>query len=701
MNRQRVLAWAVAAVGLWVGGAWGETAAGDGKTAAATPPEIAGAMLARASGSEGPGLLLPLKRTAVHLRMDGGLLEATVTQTFKNETPHALEAIYVFPLPARAAVTDMELRVGDRIIRSVVQEREKAKETYAKAKAEGRRAALVEQERPNIFTTSVANFQPGETVDVRLSYMESVEYRKGTYSVTFPMVVGQRYIPVQQQTDSNGVTRISPAVADADRLNPPLLHPAIDPVHRLSLQLDVSGLPVKAIESNTHAIRVERGAGSPPRHVVRLAEEVVVPNCEFNATVRLQDNADLALAVVPSAGAKQAHTLITLFPPVGQGAAPRTNDASRDVIFVIDTSGSMSGESMGQARAGLKQCLRMLRPTDTFTIVRFASDFSSFSPDLRPAEASRLEAAREYVAGLEADGGTEMQKALEYALGLPRREGAMRLLVFLTDGDVGNEGSLMRLLTHKLGGARLFAFGIGSAPNEYLVRKMGELGRGQCRFIRSHEDIGAVMADFFKTLDAPVLTDVTVSWHDPTNVERKDVEFYPNPCPDVFVERPLQIVARHESDLYGTLVVSGRLAGRPVSYEHRLTPTDAAPHPAVDRLFGNERVGKLMVDLICAKTPDAAPRIEAEILATALEYQLVTKYTSRVAVEERVEKQPDGSLVTVKVPAPLPKGWTMHGFAATATTDPLWWAVGTALILAAWALRRRTAGRERGGSCVH
>jgi Ca-activated chloride channel family protein len=147
-------------------------------------------------------------------------------------------------------------------------------------------------------------------------------------------------------------------------------------------------------------------------------------------------------------------------------------------------------------------------------------------------------------------------------------------------------------------------------------------------------------------------------------------------------------VARHASDLYGDVVVSGLLAGRRVSYEHRLAPTNAVPHPAVDRLFGNERIGKLMVDMICATTPDAEPRLASEILATALEYQLVTKYTSRVAVEERVEEQPDGSLVTVKVPAPLPKGWSMRAFESTATTDPLWLAIGAALVLVAWLLRR-------------
>jgi Ca-activated chloride channel family protein len=339
------------------------------------------------------------------------------------------------------------------------------------------------------------------------------------------------------------------------------------------------------------------------------------------------------------------------------------------VIFVIDTSGSMQGESISQAKTGLRHCLKMLTERDFFTIIRFASDFSAFSPDLRQAAASRVGAAGLYVDGLSADGGTEMQKAMAHALSLRRRPDAMTIVVFLTDGDVGNEDTLLALLKNNLGSARLFSFGIGSAPNEFLVRKMGELGRGQARFIRSHEDVGEVVSDFFKTLGAPVLTDVSVSWIDNVTGENAKVETYPSPCPDVFLERPLQVVAKIPSGFSGRLRVEGRQNGRAKVHEQPIPPPGGAGSRAMEALFGGEKINQLMIESMTTDDATARPKIESEVLATALDYQLLCKFTARVAVEEKVERYPDGSLKTVNVPVPVPNGWT--GFAATATTDPV------------------------------
>ncbi|MBM4147648.1 MAG: VWA domain-containing protein [Lentisphaerae bacterium] len=637
---------------------------------------VAGAMYARGAERAGGGLFLPLRKTDVALEMTGAILRARVVQRFVNDTAYPLEAVYVFPLPARAAVTGMELRVGDRVIRSVVKEREQAKAVYEKAKEEGKKAALVEQERPNIFTTSVANFMPGETVDIALEYTETAEYAAGAYGVTFPMVVGQRYVPFAERTAADGSVSAEPAVADAGRLNPPLLGPGIASAHALSLELVIRGVPVKDVVSNTHGIRTARQDGAVR---VTLDPPETAPNCEFHASVRLMESESPELGIVRSSGAVgRDHVLATVFPPTVQ-PGERVPAVDRDVIFLVDTSGSMSGESIGQAKAGLAACVRMLRTNDCFTIARFASDYSLFTPDLRPATADRLEAARAYVESLSADGGTEMQPALEHVLSLRRRPGAMGLVVFITDGCVGNEDSLMKLLGGKLGNARLFTFGIGSAPNEFLVRKMGELGRGQARFIRSHEDIGAVMSDFFRTLDRPVLTDVSVAWIGGRAGGETKVECYPARCADVFDGRPLQIIARLPEGFEGRLVVNGRRAGGPTVFELDLPGPGGGSHAAVDALFGSEKINELMTELATGADDAARAKIAGEVLSVALDYQLVSRYTSRVAVEERVERYPDGSLKTVNVPVPAPRGWT--GFQATATDDLLRALAGAAAAL--------------------
>lgn len=665
-----IAAFTLIAVGLFFAPAWSAAEGEEGV--------VAGALLARIPGGGG-GFYLPLKKTDVRLEVTAGVVSAEVTQRFTNDTVHPLEAVYVFPLPSRASVTGMELRVGDRIIRSVVKEREEARRTYEQAKKAGKKAALVEQERPNIFTTSVANFLPGETVDVKLTYTEPAECRQGVCDVTFPMVVGQRYVPVSLKRKSDGSSVVVKAVEDGDRINPPLLHPSLDSGHRLTLRLEIYGVDFDQIVSNTHAIDVHRPGKDSRSAVVTLSRGETIPDGDFSMSIYLRKSKNPAASFVTSPGKEFSHGMLSVFPPTAEreGSMPAE---PREVIFLVDTSGSMSGTSIGQAKAGLNLCLDMLRPGDHFTIVRFSSGYSSFSPDLREATVERMSAARRYVDGLQSGGGTEMQKALKHVLSFPRRSSRMRLVVFLTDGCVGNEDSLMRLLGESLGDARIFAFAIGSAPNEYLVRKMAELGRGQARFIRSHEDIGDVMADFFRTLNEPVLTDLKLTW-EKENGATEEVAFYPDPPPDVYFERPLQVVMRYRPDFRGRFVIDGRRGGEDVRYSFPVGEEEGIQHEAIDKLFGRARIGDLMYRWIRAGTTREKYELKGEVLDTALTYQLVSKFTSRVAVEERVERR-DGKLVMVPVKVPLPRGWSPGAFFPTATSDWAFLALGLLMVLA-------------------
>lgn len=641
------------------------------------PPGVPGILAGIPAGKEDAHshkptvpIALPLKQTDVRLDISGGLIVGEVAQVFTNNTDTALEAIYVFPLPSEATVTDMELRIGERIIRSVVKEREEARQEYETARTQGRKAALLDQERPNIFTTSVANFQPGETVRIRFTYLQAAEYQRGKYSVTFPMVVGPRYIPFRIPVD------------DAARITPPILQPAVDSGHRLTLTATVTGLPVKTITSTTHAI-LSRSRDGGSSYEVTLREGATIPNCEFHLDIALAGGEEPELSVVTTDAHDATFALVTVFPPLGvpkEKPAPRT---PRDVLFLIDTSGSMSGESIGQAEAGLLRCLDMLQPEDAFTIVRFASEYSAFAPELRRATPEALDAARSYVRSLQADGGTEMQPALDYALSIASsRMNVLRLVVFLTDGDVGNEDSLMRLLHAKLGGARVFTFGIGSAPNEFLMRRLAELGRGESQFIRSHEDIGSVMSGFFRTLDQPVLTTVRLDWRAKNGRTASDLVAYPQLCPDVFVDRPLQVVAKMPAGFDGTLELSGNVAGGSVAYKFPLGAAARTRHDGITTLFGRAVVNDLMYQRL--RTSDAAELqiLRDKVVHAGLDYQLVTEFTSRVAVEEQITRAADGRLARVDVPTILPRGWNPSGFFPTATNDPLKMVLGLGTIVA-------------------
>jgi Ca-activated chloride channel family protein len=644
----------------------------------------AGMLAARWDGLSESPVFLPLKRTDVYLEVLPGLIEATVIQEFRNDTPHSLEAEYIFPLPAQASITDMEMLIGDRTIRSVVQERETARRTYEAAKQQGKKTALLEQERPNIFTSSVANFLPGETLRIAFTYLEPATYDDGCYDIAFPMVIGPRYVP------HTTPIAVRPAEEDAERMEPSYLHPRVDPEHRVHLVVDVAGCPVDDIASSTHPIVVRPVADRPGVLRVALRDEMAMPDCDFAATIRLNHSAAPTVSALRSSEDDDEYALISMFPPTEE-QAPRPHRRLRDVVFLIDTSGSMNGTSIQQATAGLLECMSMLQPEDRFTIFRFSGDYSGFRPTMAPATPALVEEARSYILSLGADGGTEMQPALAHVLRLPRRDSAMTLVVFMTDGDVGNESELLTLLQSDLGRARLFAFGIGSAPNEFLMRRMAEMGRGQARFIRTEEDVGAVISDFFATLDAPVCTDVELVWIDEQTRAAVDMPSFPSRCPDLFFARPLQVVARLPLGFAGRIELHGLIHGKPVRYVHTLPTSAAHPTSALATLFGRAQVDDLMASWYAAGAAERE-RLRGEIVEVALAYQLVTQFTSRVAVEEVVARQPDGTLVSTRVPAPVPRGWSMG---STATMDPLLSVIGAmmlgmALVLPAVRLHRGT-----------
>ncbi len=633
----------------------------------------AGVLCARTTNSS-ETLIMPLKSTDVHLRLIAGILSSTVTQTFLNDTATPLEAVYLFPLPAGAAVTDMEMRIGDRRIRSVVKEKEEAKVVYEQARKEGQAAALVEADRPNLFRTSVANFMPGDEVAVTLTYTETAILRDGVYSVVFPMVIGQRYFPTPTNTpafcDRRTNTTVTPGA-----LNPPVLPAATDPVNRVAITLETYGIPIAHITCRSHLVDIAPIEDIPESYSVTLTDGPAVANCDFAVDVAPPTNCNPVVSWVVSREDNALHGLLTIFPPVAPSGSP---SQPRDIVFLVDTSGSMEGESITQAVCGIEACLKQLNPDDRFNIVRFASDHSSFSPELLSADSATLARATDFVRSMTADGGTEMQPALKHSLTMLAGSSRLPIVVFLTDGCVGNETDLMRLLHDELAHTRLFTFGIGSAPNDYVMTKIAALGRGQARFIRSAGDVGEVISCFFQTLASPVLTDVKVQWLDAIENPSMQYTAYPALCPDVFVDRPLQLIAEFRELPPAIAIVSGYLNGQRQVYRFNLDPQPFT-HAMVGRLFGKAQVDDLMTRTILTKSTAEADAIKADVIAAALRYQLVTPYTSRIAIEERVVRGPDGALLTIPVATPPPRGWNM--FESTATQDLLWLAIGIAVLL--------------------
>jgi Ca-activated chloride channel family protein len=660
----------------------------------ATPPDDAlprvseGSLVCR-SPISGRYEFVPLQHTDVDIDVRGLVAATTVTQRYGNDTDRAIEAVYVFPLPHEAAVYDMEIRVGDRLIKSVIKEREEAKRTYERAKASGRRAGLVEQERPNIFTMSVANIMPNDVIDVRLRYVEPLRWDDGRLRLVFPMVVGPRYIPGAPLVASNGAggggwAPNTTQVADASRITPPVRHPESRPAHDVSLRvgLDV-GVDLSEVTSPSHPVRLESRADGG--RDVRLIDEAVLPNRDFVLEVRRSGVTDArsALFLSRKPGGDDTHFMLVAFPPT---LAPESRRPPLEMVYVIDVSGSMHGTSIHQAREALLQGLSRLRTDDRFDVVAFNDRYRSFLPAPIAADSAGLEQGRRFVRGLEADGGTEMLPALEHVMAMPRTPGVQRYIVLLTDGCLGNEDEIFTALERGLGDARLFTVAIGSAPNHHLATKMAEFGRGSFTHIADVTEVSEQMGRLLDRIDSPVLSDLKLSF-DGGAVE--DVS--PKRPPDLFLREPLVVLGRIHGEARGTLRVVGQTRDQAYEHEFALDPASASFHAGITTLWARARVGEAMDDWRRATSDEEKGRLRAGIVADAIRYNLVTRFTSLVAVEERIANTTGLAPQRADVATELPHGWTMEKVfgpaPATGTADLFLQTLALVLLAAGAALR--------------
>lgn len=583
--------------------------------------------------SDGDRVAAPLLATDVAFRVSGPVARARVVQTFRNPHDVWYEGVYVFPLPESGAVDRLVLRIGTRVVEGEIRERELAQQAYARARAAGQRAALLDQERPNIFTTSVANIAPGETVVVELEYQQVLRYDNGRFSLRFPMVVGPRYVPA-------AAARV---VADAHRITPPVMRPGTEGERTNPVSIRVTldaGMPLATVESAYHPIDVKEGGDS--RREIVLADGAAPANRDFELTWMPRESALPRAAWFTERVGSDHYGLLMLLPP----EAPRASRLPREVVFVLDTSGSMAGASIRQAKEALELALGRLGPHDRFEVIEFNSGARALFNGARDAGPDNLRAAVKWVRALEARGGTEMAAALRLALDGSERSSHVRQVVFLTDGAVGNEAALFRLMRERLGDSRLFTVGIGSAPNSHFMTKAAQLGGGTFTYIGRIEEVRAKMGELFAKLEAPVLKDVQTHW--PEGVQ---VEAWPARLPDLYAGEPLVLVARLDT-LDGELRVRGERDGS--AWEARVPLGDHAAATGLGSVWARQKIAAL-VDSLREGAPETVVR--SRVIELAQAHRLVTKYTSFVAIDKTPVRAPEEGLKLAEVPTLLPEGW--------------------------------------------
>lgn len=626
-----------------------------------------GTLLFSATGEEGQHLAAPQLSQDVEIYITAMTARTMVRQRFSNNTDRWQEAIYVFPLPHEAAVDRLRMRIGERVIEGEIREKEEARKVYNAAREAGKKASLLSQERPNIFTMAVSNIAPGEEIEVEIEFQQVVELHAGVFSLRFPMVVGPRYIPgsplgPEQQKGSIKVSGTGWAVdtdlvVDASRITPPVAAVGQGDLNPVRLMVELAaGFPVARVESLYHGVTV-------------VDEREGVKHIRFTGKVRADRDFVLEWQAQASTKAEAAlfreelgpesYLMLMLSPPTvksGEEAAPR------ELVFVLDTSGSMAGPSIAQAREALILAISRLNERDRFNVIEFNSTTSKLFDRAQAADTGNREAAIRFVSSLTANGGTEIAKALLEALDSRTDHKRIRQVMFLTDGSVGNEQELLELIASRLGDSRLFTVGIGSAPNSYFMSRAARMGRGSYVYIGKQSEVQLKMNQLFTKLEHPAITDILLE-----SSSGQPLEYYPHPIPDLYAGEPLVVSIKvPKGATHDSLRVSGHLAG--TVWQQQLAVANIPERPGVATLWARKKIRNLMDSLALGATPKET---REKVLKVALSHHLVSKYSSLVAVDKEPVRPVTETLRKSPLATSLPAGWQARkifgGTAQTAT----------------------------------
>ena len=564
----------------------------------------------------GPARPFTLQHTKVDIEVTGFMQAVTVTQTFSNPFSSPVEAIYVFPLPDDSAVHDMTMTAGNRVIRANIQKRAVARQQYETAKAQGKRAALLDQERPNIFTQSVANLLPGEQVTITLQYVAPLRYDDGIYTLNFPMVVGPRYLPgaaLAGEAQGTGTKPDTEAVPDGSRISPSAARSGRD--IEVAVRLN-AGTVIEDLWSVSHRLEVDRPSSS--QLSLALNPMDTLPNKDL--IVRWRVSGVQARAGVLAAGGAFA---LMLNPESKDLNVPPT---PKEMVFVIDTSCSMNGAPLEAAKKAMTQALQQMNADDTFMLIDFADTASSFYDGPLPATPNDVRRAIAYLNALPSGGGTNQLAGIRRALARPEDPKRLRMVLLMTDGFIGNEEEILAETRKLRGNARVFGFGIGSSVNHFLLSRLSEEGRGFYQYLRPDEDAGEAVNRFVRRVARPLITDITIDWGGLSVVDLAPAE-----VPDLFDVQPLIINGRYRAAGSGTVVLRGKRAGFPVVFETFVTlPELLTNGRALQMAWARRRIEALGA----VQYNVAQLAVVEQITALGLEFHLVTKYTSLVAVED-------------------------------------------------------------------
>ena len=584
---------------------------------------------------------VPLKHTDVKASITGYIATVDVQQQYENLYNDKIEAVYVFPLPHNSAVNEFIMTVGQRHIRGIIRERKEAEQIYQQARSQGYVASLLTQERPNVFTQSVANIEPGKRIDIDIKYFNTLTYSDGGYEFVFPMVVGPRFNP-PGYTEGIGPVANGSSGISGQRTEVPYLRPDERSGHDISLSVSIdAGVPIEKIDSRNHKIETKRL--SPTRTEVALDAADNIPNRDFVLRYQIAGNA-VKSAMIASRGESGGYFTLMLFPPELLRDLPRQ---PLEFVFTIDVSGSQNGAPLEQEKAATRYALTHMGPDDTFQVVRFGNTAQKLFPAPQPATAGNVRSALHWVNGFEANEGTMLIDGVHAALLFPHDESRTRYVAFMTDGFIGNDREAIAEVHKCLGPARLFSFGVGQSTNRYLLDGMARMGRGAVAYLGLNDNADAVMGQYFERISHPALSNISIDWGG-----AKVHDVFPPEIPDLYVGRPVILTGRYDGQLPRSIVLNSKVGGRAQRVE---VPVQQDPAQTDGRALPAIWARMKIEDLADQSAEDGGENLPNQIRQLALEYNLMSPYTAFVAVDSMTQTAGDHGVV-VPVPVPVPEG---------------------------------------------
>ena len=678
---------------------------------ALTENDLAGSVQAKVDGKT---FHFPALKTDIRTNIQGDLATVTVTQTFANPTTVPLNATYLFPMNKDAAVHAMTMEVGDEIIQAQIHKIEVAKKKFEKAKRQGKAASLLTQHRPNMFTQHIANLMPGLPIKVTLIYDQIVPRVDGNYELVIPLIVGPRYQPARSgkppQVVDDGITVGIKKVKAETQFNQWEIEalPSYPEVAGLTIPDTISkdrvaisiileaGAAIPNLFSRTHTIEV---TGDEKKKLISLADGRTIDNRDFVLRYQLAGKNTQPVFLTHN-DSQEGYFSLLIEPP----ASPNSkNITAREMVFVLDTSGSMSGQPIDASKAFMRHALKNLRSQDSFRIIRFSNNASEFTSGPVRATPNNINTGLAYVNSLNANGGTEIPNAIRQAFSVPKPDGALRIVVFLTDGYIGNESEVLRLISGAIGEARIYAFGVGTSVNRYLLAEMGRKGRGFARFMDPTEDAEEVALELAGKLESPVLTDININWG-----ELKVSQVTPAVIPDLFAGDSIRVLGKIEGNGTHTVEVKGRVRGRQASLPIQAVLTDGKEEVTVSpipQIWARSQVADHMRQI---NTPNnfrtthlSDGELKLKVIELGLKHSLATRWTSFVAVSKKVVNDNPQNTRDSQVPLPMVKGVgpkaygqgspmkMAQNFSGSSVPEPATWAGLLVISLAALALLKR------------